>query len=152
MTSRTKKIIIAVIVVVVVAVIGIGALLGLAVIGWKSAIRQGNEAAAIQTLMTIKTVEVQYYSTHNRNFGTFDQLVQDGFDSRFASEVPTVDGYVYLLKVVAKTPSQASSYELNADPISPRSGNKHFFLDSKDGLVRVNADQPAGPNDPAVTQ
>ena len=58
---------------IVIAIIGI--LIGAAVFSWKAATRAGNEAATIQNLKTIAAVQIQYYNTHGRTFGTFDQLV-----------------------------------------------------------------------------
>src|SRR2546427_2265299 len=68
---------------IVIAIIGI--LIGAATIGWKAAQRAGNEAATLQDLKTIAAVQIQFYNTHNRTFGTFDQLIKDGvLDTRFA--------------------------------------------------------------------
>ena len=152
MTTRGKKIVIGVIAGVLLAVIAVGIFVGAAFLGWRAAVRSGNEAAAIQDIKTIATVQVQYYNTHDRTFGTFDDLVKEGFDGRFAGEIPKVDGYVFILQMTPKTPAQPSSYMLNADPQSNSTGNRHFYFDSTDNLIRVNADHAAGPNDPSVLQ
>ena len=60
---------------IVIAIIGI--LIGAAVYGWKAAQRAGNEAATMQNLKTIAAVQIQYYNTHSRSFGTFDQMVKE---------------------------------------------------------------------------
>ena len=151
--SRTQKIIIGVVVAVLLGLFVIGALVGVAVSGWKSAVRSGNEAAALQNLKTIAAVEVQYFNSHNRTFGTFEQLAKEQMsDRRFSANPPNVDGYVFILKVIPKTTSQPSSYTLNADPESDRTGNNHFYLDSTEGSIRVNADQPAGASDPPLNK
>src|SRR5690349_20020301 len=81
---------------IVIAIIGI--LIGPATIGWKAAQRAGNEAATLQDLKTIAAVQIQFYNTHNRTFGTFDQLIKDGvLDARFAGNPPSTDGYVFTL-------------------------------------------------------
>ncbi|HYW69731.1 MAG TPA: prepilin-type N-terminal cleavage/methylation domain-containing protein, partial [Pyrinomonadaceae bacterium] len=68
---------------IVIAIIGI--LIGAAVIGWKTAQRSANEAATIQNLKTIAAVQIQYFNTHSRTFGTFDQLVKEGMlNSKFS--------------------------------------------------------------------
>ena len=68
---------------IVIAIIGI--LIGAATIGWRAAVKSGNEAATLQDLKTIASVEIQYYNTHNRNFGTFEQMVKEGMlDTRFS--------------------------------------------------------------------
>jgi prepilin-type N-terminal cleavage/methylation domain-containing protein len=138
---------------IVIAIIGI--LIGAATIGWKAAQRAGNEAATLQDLKTIAAVQIQYYNTHNRTFGTFDQLIKDGvLDSRFAGNPPSTDGYVFTLKVTPKTPSQQTSYTLNADPQSTEglgaTGKNHFYIDSTAGTIHVNQDQAASPTDPPL--
>jgi len=135
---------------IVIAIVGI--LIGAATLGWRAAIRSGNEAAAIQAMKTIAVVQMQYYTSHQRTFGTFEQLTKDGFDSRFAGNPPVVDGYVFTLKVTPKTATQQTSYTLNADPQQSdglgATGKNHFYIDSSGGEIHVNPDQPAGPNDP----
>ena len=138
---------------IVIAIIGI--LIGAATIGWKAAQRAGNEAATLQDLKTIAAVEIQFYNTHNRTFGTFDQLIKDGvLDTRFAGNPPSTDGYVFTLKVVPKSPNQQTSYTLNADPQSTEglgaTGKNHFYIDSTAGTIHVNADQTASATDPPL--
>jgi len=149
MTSLTKKILIGVVALVLLIAIVIGIMVAAGFVSWKAAVRSGNEAAALQHLKTIAAAEIQYYNTHNRNFGTFDQLIKDVMlDARFGGEV--VDGYTFALKVTAKTASGPASYTLNADPQDGSTGKNHFYVDSTDGAVHVNADQPARPTDPPI--
>ena len=132
---------------IVIAIIGI--LIGAAVFGWKAAQRAGNEAATLQNLRTIAAVQIQYYNTHSRTFGTFDQMVKEEMlSSKFAGNPPSPDGYVLTLKVTPKTATTPTSYTLNADPQSESAGKRHFFIDSTDSSIHVNEDQSAGPNDP----
>ena len=138
---------------IVIAIIGI--LIGAATVGWRAAVRSGNEAATIKALQTIASVEIQYYNTHNRSFGTFEQMTKEQMlDSRFATNPPTVDGYIFTLKVTPKTTNQQTSYTLNADPQQSEgigsTGKNHFYIDSNAGTIHVNPDQPAGPNDPPL--
>lgn len=131
---------------IVIAIIGI--LIGAAVYGWKTAQKAGNEAATLQNLKTIAAVQIQYYNTHARTFGTFEQLVKEQMlSSKFEGNPPNVDGYVLTMKVTPKTSTAPTSYTLNADPQSENSGKNHFYIDSTDGSIHVNPDQPAGPND-----
>jgi len=131
---------------IVIAIIGI--LIGAAVIGFKAAQKAGNEAATLQDLKTIAAIEIQYYNTHNRTFGTFEQLVQEKLlSTKFSGNPPIVDGYIFTLKVVPKSATLPTSYTLNADPQTDNTGKNHFYVDSSDGSIHVNADQPAGPND-----
>jgi len=132
---------------IVIAIIGI--LIGAAVYGWKAATRAGNEAATLQNLKTIAAVEIQYYNTHSRSFGTFDQLIKEQMlSSKFNGNPPVADGYLMNLKVTPKTATSSTAYTLNADPQDANSGKNHFYIDSTDGSIHVNPDQPAGPNDP----
>ncbi|PYS62734.1 MAG: hypothetical protein DMF74_12295 [Acidobacteria bacterium] len=134
---------------IVIAIIGI--LIGAAVIGFKAAQKAGNEAATLQDLKTIAAIEIQYFNTHNRAFGTFEQLIKDvGLDTRFSGNPPVADGYIFTLKVTPKSPSSPSSYTLNADPQTDSTGKNHFYIDSNGGTIHINADQPAGPNDPPL--
>jgi type IV pilus assembly protein PilE len=131
---------------IVIAIIGI--LIGAAVYGWKAAQKAGNEAATLQNLKTIAAVQIQYYNTHGRTFGTFEQLVKDQMlSSKFAGNPPNVDGYILNMKVTPKTATSPTSYTLNADPQSEAAAGRHFYIDSGDGSIHVNQDQPAGPND-----
>jgi prepilin-type N-terminal cleavage/methylation domain-containing protein len=132
---------------IVIAIIGI--LIGAAVYGWKAAQKAGNEAATMQNLKTIAAVQIQYYNTHGRSFGTFEQLVKEQMlTSKFEGNPPSPDGYVFTLKVTPKTAGSPTSYTLNADPQTTGSGTNHFYLDSSDSSIHINAAQPAGPGDP----
>jgi prepilin-type N-terminal cleavage/methylation domain-containing protein len=132
---------------IVIAIIGI--LIGAAVYGWKAAQKAGNEAATLQNLKTIAAVQIQYYNTHSRTFGTFDQLTKEQLlTSKFAGNPPIVDGYVLTLKVTPRTATSTTSFTLNADPQDTGSGTNHFYIDSNDSSVHVNQTQPAGSSDP----
>jgi prepilin-type N-terminal cleavage/methylation domain-containing protein len=132
---------------IVIAIIGI--LIGAAVYSWKAATRAGNEAATLQNLKTIAAVQIQYYNTHGRTFGSFEQMVKEQMlPNKFVGNPPNADGYVLTLKVTPKTATSPTSYTLNADPDSPNSGSRHFYIDSTDSAIHVNDAQPAGPNDP----
>ena len=132
---------------IVIAIIGI--LIGAAVYGWKAAQKAGNEAATLQNLKTIAAVQIQYYNTHSRTFGTFDQLIKEQMlTSKFAGNPPSPDGYVYTLKVTPKTAGAPTSYTLNADPQTDGSGTNHFYLDSSDSSIHLNQAQPASASDP----
>jgi prepilin-type N-terminal cleavage/methylation domain-containing protein len=132
---------------IVIAIIGI--LIGAAVYTFKASQKAGNEAATQQNIKTIAATQIQYYNTHSRTFGTFEQLIKDQLlTTKFAGNPPSPDGYVYTLKVTPKSASQTASYTLNADPQSDNSGINHFYIDSTDSSIHVNATQAAGPNDP----
>jgi prepilin-type N-terminal cleavage/methylation domain-containing protein len=131
---------------IVIAIIGI--LIGAAIVGWKAATKSGNEAATIQSMKTIFTTQGLYYSSHGRNFATFEQLVKEQYlSSKFSGNPPVDAGYVYTLKVTPKTANSTSSYTLNADPVDDGSGTNHFYIDNSDGSIHVNASQPASASD-----
>jgi Tfp pilus assembly protein PilE len=149
MTSTVQKIIIGIVVFVLCGLAVAGVLVGAAVYGWKAAQRAGNEAATIQNVKTIAAVELQYYNTHSKTFGTFDELRKEGMlSSKFSEEQPASDGYVLTLKVTPRTTDLQSSYALNADPQSPNTGKNHFYIDSISGSIHVNEDQQASNSDP----
>jgi len=141
---------------IVIAIIGI--LIAVGVTGWKAAVKQANEAAAVKTLRTISEQQMLYYNGHNRStFGTFDQMLKDGMlDSRFAGSTPVVEGYVFSLKVIPKSTTQPASYTINADPQQSEgvgaTGKNHFYLDSNSSTIHVNIDQPASGSDPPLGQ
>jgi len=149
MTSTVQKIIIGIVVVALLGLFVIGALMGAAVYGWKAAQRAGNEAATMQNMKTIAAVEIQYYNTHNRIFGTFDQLIKEQMlTSKFSGDPPAPDGYVLTLKATPGTRDRQSFYALNADPESANTGKSHFYIDSTSESIHVNPDEPAGATDP----
>src|SRR3977135_3931051 len=88
---------------IVIAIIGI--LIAVGVTGWKAAVKAANEAAAIKSLRTIAEQQMLYYNSHNRStFGTFDEMLKDGMlDTRFNGSTPVVEGYVFTMKVIAKS-------------------------------------------------
>jgi len=101
---------------IVIAIIGI--LIAVGVTGWKAAVKQANEAAAVKTMRTISEQQMLYYNGHNRStFGTFEEMLKDGMlDTRFSGSTPVVEGYVFTMKVVPKSTSQPASYTIVADP------------------------------------
>ena len=132
---------------IVIAIIGI--LIGAAVVTFRASQKAGNETAAMQAVKTIAVVQIQYYNTHARTFGTFEQLVKEGLlTSKFAGNPPLADGYLFNLKVTPKTAGSAASYTLNADPQSDGTGTNHFYIDSSDSSIHLSPAQPAGPSDP----
>jgi prepilin-type N-terminal cleavage/methylation domain-containing protein len=142
---------------IVIAIIGI--LIAVGVTGWKAAVRQANEAAAVKTLRTISEEQMLYYNGHNRSsFGTFDELLKSGVsdNTRLSGTTPVAEGFIFTMKVIAKSTSQPASYTVNADPQQSEgvsaTGKNHFYLDSNSSTIHVNADQPASPSDPPLGQ
>jgi hypothetical protein len=154
MTNRARKIILALgaagTCVLIVVCLLFGVLAGAAVMGRSAALRAGYETVAIQNLKTIAAVEVQYFNTHNRTFGTLDQLIREEQLSQKFGDHPTVaDGYVFRLSVAPK-PDGSSWYKVTADPGNSSTGRNHFYFESTDDRIRVNPDHQAGPTDPSL--
>lgn len=153
MTGRTQKILVALAVIIIGGLFVAGFITGAAIYGWKSAMRAGNEAATIQNLKTIAAVQMQYFNNHNRSFGTFEQLMKDSLlSSKFAGDPAVVDGYVIRMTVSPPALNVESSFKVWADPRDESSGRKHFYFDSSSVQIHVNPDQPAGANDPLLSE
>lgn len=151
MANLTQKILIGLAFAGLLGIFVAGVLVGSAVIGWKAALRAGNEAATMQDLKTIAAVEIQYYNTHNRTFGTLDQMIKERMlTAKFSGNPPIADGYVFNLNIVPKASSQPTSYTLNADPQSAATGKNHFYIDSYGSTIHVNPDEPASATDPPL--
>ena len=111
MTSGMQKVFLVVTAVMLVGIVLAGLVFTKAFSVWVSATRAGNEAATIQNVKTIGIVELQYFYSHQRTFGTFEQLIQEELlSSKFKSN--PVDGYVLTLTVT----SDRAAYALTADP------------------------------------
>ena len=153
MTTLTRGIIISVAGVVLLVGIAFVVLVGAAFHTWKAAEREGNEAATQQDLKTIAAVEVEYYNTHNRMFGTLDQMIKEEMlTSKFSGNPPVADGYVFNLSVTPKTVSQPGSFTLNADPLSATTGKNHFYIDSTGASIHFNPSRSAGATDPTPSK
>ena len=137
---------------IVIAIIGI--LVGVGVFGWKQGIRSANENAAIQQLEALRKVQASYSLSHRGDYGTFEQLVKAGVleDERFNTDPPSVQGYVYTMKVTPAGNGQRAFYTVNADPMDGGSGTNHFYVDPDVSTIRVNAEKPAAPTDPPITK
>ena len=100
-----------------------------------------DETAVIATLQTVATAQRAYAISNGGDYGSFEQLTEGGFlDSRFAAETPEVRGYTLTMATGDK------EFRCNADPSNDADG-KHFYMDSKSSLIRVNPSQPATASD-----
>ena len=146
---KALLIVLAVIVLLVVGIIG--TMIGAGVLGYRAAQRAGNEAATLQDVKTIAAVEIQFFNTHKRTFGTFEEMVGGKLlSTKFTGNPPIVDGYVFTLQVIPKSATHPTSYTLNADPQTESTGKNHFYLDSTDATIHVNAVRPASVSDPQL--
>ncbi len=119
---------------IVIAVIAIR--VGVVIPALHATARAGNEAAAIQTVDTIRKLQAQYSANHEGNFApTFDELIKTlDLDSAFSGINPVINGYVYKMDSRERTQSQPAFYSISADPqVSEgitRTGERHFYFDS----------------------
>lgn len=107
-----------------------------------------DETSTIQTLRTIATAQGQLKAARGV-YGDFDTLVQAGLlDERFSGSTPNLKGYRFAIKVTD------SDFAVNADPQTtdkqPTTGSRHFYLDSAENAIHVNATQAATKDDPML--
>lgn len=87
-----------------------------------------NELRAVANLKTINTAQITYLSGSGGNYGTIEELVDDGLlDSRFIAD--EFGGYTY---TITGTPV---SYEATAEVTSSTAGRLSYFS-GPDGVVR----------------
>jgi prepilin-type N-terminal cleavage/methylation domain-containing protein len=141
---------------IVIAIIGI--LIGVGVVGYRTAIKAANEAAAVKTLRSIAEQQLLYFNAHQRSsFGTFEEMRKENLlDSRFDGSTPIVDGYVYTMKIIPKSTSAQPGYTINADPQVPTgpsaTGTNYYYVDSDTNTIHVNRNQQATVTDPPIGQ
>jgi prepilin-type N-terminal cleavage/methylation domain-containing protein len=135
---------------IVIAIIGI--LIGVGIPAWRFMVRNGNENAAIRTLMAIRDAQLAYANSHKGEFGTFADLQKDKvLDDKYKDDTPQINGYNFVLKVVRKSPQSPPSFTINANPVTVgETGKRYFFIDDKSNSVRSNDEKEAGPEDPSV--
>lgn len=120
----------------------------LRILGWTAARRSVSEAAILQIVKTFGVLQIQYYNTHARCFGTFDQMVDEHILRREIFDKVSGAGYVLTLGLGRAL----ASFALNADPSRPRFGTKHFYIDSTNSNIHVHATRAAGPTDPVLME
>ena len=141
---------------IVIAIIGI--LVGVGIPAYQAIMRSANETAAIGTLRTLANDQRLYYKQHQGNaYGTFDQLIADvELDKKFAGDAPIVSGYIFKITLKEKASGQPAFYAINADPQQSdglgATGKNHYYLDANSDTIKINPQQPAGPEDPSAGQ
>jgi type II secretory pathway pseudopilin PulG len=149
MSARIQKIFLVLVALMIVGLVLAGLVFVKAFEVWQLATRAGNETATVQNIKTIATVELQYFYSHRRTFGTFEQLLNEQLlHSKFSGNPVSTDGYAFTLTVT----SEPSTFTLNADPANAQTGKKHFYLDSVSREIHVNSEKPADPNDPVLKE
>ena len=137
---------------IVIAIIAL--LIGVGVPAWQAMVKSGNEAAAAQTIQSIRTCQSSYAGKNKGKFATFADLVKGGcLDAdKFNSETPVISGYIFTQKVEEPSGTKPAFFSLNVDPqvaegISA-TGTRHFYFDSTLGAVKVtDENRPAKADD-----
>jgi len=111
------------------------------------------EMAAIRSLHTVNTAQVQYFSTYGRYAASLAEL---GPPPGNAAPSPSAadlipqnlstglhSGYVFTM---VGTPA---GYTVSADPQAETTGTRHFYTDHNN-VIRQNTSQPASETDPEI--
>lgn len=114
---------------------------------YPKAVSAADEGFAIEALRKIATAQAQS-KVMRGSYGDFPTLTQAGLlDQRFASASPILKGYRLNMK------ASDNDFSVTADPEAPTqgpTGSRHFYLDSSDNSIHVNATQAATKNDPVL--
>lgn len=108
-----------------------------------------NEAAAMAGLKAIYSAVNMYYEDTNSYPEALEDLIEPNssisyIDAQLASG--SKDGYDY-----AYSSSAVQDFSLNANPVVPgNTGNRYFYIDET-GVIRVNDEGEAGPDDEALS-
>jgi Tfp pilus assembly protein PilE len=113
--------------------------------GLKQSVVRADEASAIATLHTIASAQRNYFASTGE-YGSFQQLSSGEFlDSRFNSDKPEVNNYVFSMDV------SAQKFSCNADPLKTAGqAGRHLHIDSESADVHVNPEQSATASDPPI--
>lgn len=111
-------------------------------IGRESRIKQ-NEKIAIQSLQEIISAQIRYHR-QSREFGNFDQLQAMGWiDKSFHGAVPSRSGYFFMMTVTPGYDTGFPAFDLVAEPANIDTGVRHFFVSSRDYVIRSNSAKTA---------
>jgi prepilin-type N-terminal cleavage/methylation domain-containing protein len=134
---------------IVIATIGI--LAGILIPTFKSSIRKANEAAAVAAINTIKVAEAKYVVDHRGSYGTFLQLVAEGYlDKRFTVERPHIRGYVFAITFIDMPERPAATFKITANPESAEgisATGRIFYYSEPDVPIFYSKDGPASSDD-----
>lgn len=108
-----------------------------------------NEAAALSGLKAIYSAVNMYYEDTNSYPENLADMVEPNssisyIDAQLASGSKDGYGYEY-------SSSAVQDFSLNANPVVPgNTGNRYFYIDET-GVIRVNDEGEAGPDDEALS-
>lgn len=122
---------------IVIAIIGI--LIGAIVPAFKASVRKANEAAAVATLNAIRVAEAKYVIDHKGQYGTFQQLFEQGYlDKRMNYDQPHDRGYVFVLTLIGKSENTVPTFSVNANPEQSQglgaTGRNFYYMDPESGI------------------
>jgi prepilin-type N-terminal cleavage/methylation domain-containing protein len=135
---------------IVIAIIAL--LIGVGIPAYRAMVNNGNETAAVQSINTIKTLQISYAGKHQGKFApNFDELIKTmQLDERFAGENPIVNGYIFKMTVQEASGTKPAFYSINADP-QEGSGTGHYYFDSTLGTTKATQEnRPAKADDPSI--
>jgi len=126
---------------IVIAIIGI--LLGAIVPLYQSSVRKANEAAAVATLHAIRVAEAKYVIDHKGQYGTFQQLFEQGYlDKRMNHDQPHDRGYVFVITLIAKSENTVATFSVSANPEQSQglgaTGRNFYYMDPESGICFSN--------------
>jgi len=126
---------------IVIAIIGI--LLGAIVPIYQSSVRKANEAAAVATLHAIRVAEAKYIIDHKGQYGTFQQLFEQGYlDKRMNHDQPHDRGYVFVITLIAKSENTVATFSVSANPEQAQglgaTGRNFYYMDPESGICFSN--------------
>jgi len=126
---------------IVIAIIGI--LVGIIVPAFKSSVRKANEAAAVATLNAIRVAEAKYVIDHKGQYGTFQQLFDQGYlDKRMNYDQPHDRGYIFVITLIAKSEHTVATFSVNANPEQSQglgaTGRNFYYMDPESGICFSN--------------
>ena len=126
---------------IVIAIIGI--LVGIIVPAFKSSVRKANEAAAVATLNAIRVAEAKYVIDHKGQYGTFQQLFDQGYlDKRMNYDQPHDRGYIFVITLIAKSEHTVATFSVSANPEQSQglgaTGRNFYYMDPESGICVSN--------------
>ncbi len=134
---------------IVVAIIGV--LAAVVIPTYEGSVRKANEAAAVATLNRIKLAQAKYVIDHKGQYGTFRELVDEGYlDKRFNEDRPLIRGYIFLITLVPKSEGKTATFSINADPEQSQgvtaTGRNFYYTDATGGIC-INKEKRATADD-----
>ena len=106
---------------------------------YQSSVRKANEAAAVATLHAIRVAEAKYVIDHKGQYGTFQQLFEQGYlDKRMNHDQPHDRGYIFVITLNAKSENTVATFSVSANPEQSQgmgaTGRNFYYMDPESGI------------------